>query len=297
MRPCVIFNPAARGERARRFRRFLESVTGHAELRPTTGPGAARILAREAALAGHPVVIAAGGDGTVFEVLNGLADAPGGLERTALGVLPLGTANVLAHELHIPPDPEQAWAALARGQLRQVDCGLAEYHDERGVPQRAHFVIVAGAGLDARAVQLVDRVLKQRSGKLAYVAAALRALGRFHDRVECQIGGNKFVGRAVLVGNGQRYAGNIPVFGEGAMDSGHLHVRGITRPTPGLALLCLRAYLTGRWPLADHLARETVTRLALSAAAPVPLQLDGEFVGWLPATLRALPGALRVLAP
>jgi diacylglycerol kinase (ATP) len=130
MRACVIFNPTACGERARRFKEALKGLAPPCELCPTTGPGAARDLARHAVERGHDVVIAAGGDGTVFEVLNGIADAPDGLARCALGVLPLGTANVLAHELRMPSSPVVAWEALMRGKFRQIDCGRAEFRDD-----------------------------------------------------------------------------------------------------------------------------------------------------------------------
>ena len=80
MRACVIFNPAARGDKARQFARFLDTIAPAADLRPTTGPGSARLLAREAADSGRNLVIAAGGDGTVNEALQGLA----GQRTTAL---------------------------------------------------------------------------------------------------------------------------------------------------------------------------------------------------------------------
>jgi diacylglycerol kinase (ATP) len=297
MRACVIFNPTACGERARRFKEALKGLAPPCELCPTTGPGAARDLARHAVERGHDVVIAAGGDGTVFEVLNGIADAPDGLARCALGVLPLGTANVLAHELRMPSSPVVAWEALMRGKFRQIDCGRAEFRDDGGRPQEAHFAVVAGAGLDARAVQLVDLRLKRRAGKLAYIAAALRAFIIFPDRVRCPLRGAAFEGRAILAGNGRFYAGDIPVFEDGALDSGRLHVRGVSSVTPGVLARCLVAYLTGRWTLGKRLRADAVEEIRLESEKPVPIHLDGEFAGWLPARFRILPRALRVLAP
>lgn len=296
-RPCVIFNPTARGDKARAFRQFLDSAASETLLKPTTGPGTARRLARQAVEDGHDLIVAAGGDGTAFEVLNGMADAPEGLTRAALGVLPLGTANVLAHELRIPLHPRRAWELLRHGRLRTMDCGYAEFRDPAGAPQHAHFAIVAGAGLDARAVQLVDWSLKKRTGKLAYIAAAFRALLRYPDQIRCTLAGQPFRGRVVLAGNGRLYAGDLAVFGDGALDSGHLHVRGVPRISPFLLLGCLRAYATHRWPFEGRLPADSVTDLALDSDAPAPLQLDGEFAGWLPARLRILPRALHVLVP
>ncbi len=297
VRACVIFNPAARGEKAAQFARFLATIAAAADLRPTTGPGSARALAREAADAGYELVVAAGGDGTVFEVLNGIADSPKGFSQTALSVLPFGTANVFAHELGIPPQPAQAWAAIQSGAVRRIDCGIAEFKDPSGALRTARFVIVAGAGLDARAVQLVDWNLKRRAGKLAYVTAACRAFLSHPDLAHCKINGHEFAGRAVLVGNGRLYAGDLAIFPDGNLASGLLHVRGVRKVTPGILARCLGAYLTGHWSLDPHLAGASVPELHLTSDTPVPLQLDGEFVGWLPATLRILPAAIQVVAP
>ena len=296
-RCCIIFNPTARGEKARQTARFLDTLVAEADLRPTSGPGAARSLARQAVAEGYSQVVAAGGDGTVYEVLNGIAEAADGFTRAALGIIPLGTANVLAHELGLPFDPHQAWNVIRSGHLRSIDCGEADFRDDSGAPRQARFAVVAGAGLDARAVQLVDWSLKKRAGKLAYIAAALRALVQYRDHLQCTLDGRPFRGRVVLAGNGRLYAGELAVFPDGALDSGRLHVRGVPSVTPGILLACLQAYTTGRWPLEGRLPAAAVSELQLEADRPVPLQLDGEFVGWLPAALRIQPGALRVLAP
>ncbi|MBX3744253.1 MAG: diacylglycerol kinase family lipid kinase [Verrucomicrobiae bacterium] len=297
MRACVIFNPAAGGNRARPFRQFLHTLPAPAELRPTTGPGSARLLARLALDAGFTTLVAAGGDGTVFEVLNGIADVPDGLARATLGILPLGTANILAHELRLPLHPARAWNLLQQGTPRPVDVGLAEFQDPGLQPARAHFLAVAGAGLDARAVLEVDPRLKRRLGKLAYVAAAWRAWRRHSDLVECPSWNPPARGPLLLAGNGRHYAGAIPVFEDGALDSGFLHARLVPAITPGLLLRALVAYLTRRWLPSPHLLAARIRHLELQAPRPTPLQLDGEWVGWLPATLHLLPAALRLLHP
>ena len=93
---CVVFNPTARGDKARRFRKSLEELRERCVLKPTDAAGAARRLAAEAVQEGFSTIVAAGGDGTLNEVLNGIGDVEGGFERTRLGVLPLGTINVFA---------------------------------------------------------------------------------------------------------------------------------------------------------------------------------------------------------
>lgn len=295
MRVCIIFNPAARGERAKEFLGFLTSLGDGVALRPTTGPGVARVLAREAAAAGFDRVVAAGGDGTVFEVLNGLLEGEG--PRPSLGVLPLGTANVLARELRMPRSLPEAWRWLVSGVERQVDVGWVEFHGPDGNPCEGHFGIVAGAGLDARAVLGVGWKAKKRWGKLAYVASALRAAVAREDQVATVLGGQGFVGRAVLVGNGRLYAGEMALFSGGRLDSGRLEVRGLVSVTPGVLWGSLWSWITGRWRLEEALVRDRVTELRLEPGgkAPVPLQLDGEWVGWLPARVRVKAGALRLV--
>ncbi|MBL9136378.1 MAG: diacylglycerol kinase family lipid kinase [Verrucomicrobiales bacterium] len=296
MRACVIFNPAARGDKARRGRRFLETLGSVALLRPTTGPGSARALTREALEAGETLVIAAGGDGTVYEVLNGMADVPGGFARAVLGVLPMGTANVFARELGMPKDLARAWQALAQGKERTIDGCRARFRDSEGREVTAHFAIVAGAGLDARAVECVDLRWKRRVGKLAYVVAALKALVAFRDEVRSDLGG-PFRGRVLLAGNGRRYAGDLAVFEDGSLESGQLHLRGVETVSLGILARCLASFVSGRWLLNDRMRSATATRVRWEGEGRVPLQLDGEWVGYLPAELEILPGSLRVLGP
>ena len=177
MKTCVIFNPAARGEKARSFRGFLEKIAGNAAFKPTWAAGAATELARNAVEEGFENIVAAGGDGTLNEVLNGIAETRDGLAKTRLGVLPLGTVNVFAKELRIPEDPQQAWETILAGAERTIDLPFADWTED-GAPKRRYFAQLAGAGLDAEAIALVDWESKRRFRQLAYVFAGLRALLR-----------------------------------------------------------------------------------------------------------------------
>src|SRR5437764_5792765 len=175
VRPCVIFNPAARGEKARRFRRHLEEIGTESELKLTTSPGDARRLATEAVLEGFQTVVAAGGDGTLNEVLNGIGDAPEGFERARLGILPLGTVNVFARELLIPTRLERAWETICQARETRIDLPAVEYR-RNDAQQRQYFAQLAGAGLDARAIELVKWQVKKIIGPFAYVLAGLHAI-------------------------------------------------------------------------------------------------------------------------
>ena len=152
---CVIFNPAACGEKANRFRRQLDAIAAHCALKATAAPGDARRLAAEAVADGFDLIVAAGGDGTVNEVLNGIGDAPNGFDRARLGVLPLGTVNVFARELKIPLQIERAWEVLQRGREKKIDLPSVDFF-AIGVLQKLCFAKLAGAGLDARAIELLN---------------------------------------------------------------------------------------------------------------------------------------------
>jgi diacylglycerol kinase (ATP) len=154
VRVCIIFNPTARGDKARHFRKHLSEFAGGVALKPTQAPGDGRRLAAEAVRDGFDTLVAAGGDGTVNEVLNGIAEAPEGFARARLAVLPLGTVNVFARELGLPLRLLPAWQAFLTGSERRIDVPFAEFTAADGSRQRRHFVQLAGAGLDARAISV-----------------------------------------------------------------------------------------------------------------------------------------------
>src|SRR5918997_1281966 len=172
-RMLIVFNPAAGARRRRRLRRALDALARlglRPELAETERPGHATLLAGEAAGRGVALVVAAGGDGTIAEVAGGIAGS-----AAALGILPLGTANVLAWELGVPPAPERAAAVLATGRAAVLRPGFARYGDGT---QRL-FVQMLGAGFDAAVVHRLDLGLKRRLGRGAYVAQGMRELGRY----------------------------------------------------------------------------------------------------------------------
>jgi diacylglycerol kinase family enzyme len=205
MKTCVIFNPVARGDKARYFQSHLNEVAHDAILKATSRAGDARRLSADAVREGFETIVAAGGDGTLNEVLNGIADADG-FGRVCLGVLPMGTTNVFAKELRLPTDFQAVWPIIKRGNKTRIDIPWADYGIE-GKTQRRHFAQVAGAGLDSRAVELVDWNLKKRIGYLAYVFAALRALRGPLPMIEASNGRETVSGQLILIGNGKFYGG------------------------------------------------------------------------------------------
>src|ERR1051325_6225374 len=121
VRACIIFNPTAKGDKARHFFRRLDDIGAECALKKTSAPGHARRLAAEAVREGFETIVAAGGDGTVNEVLNGIGDVPDGFENVRLGLLPLGTVNVFARELKISAKLETALRILRTGRETKID--------------------------------------------------------------------------------------------------------------------------------------------------------------------------------
>lgn len=296
VRTCVIFNPAARGDKARRFRRHLEEIGSQCALKPTVAAGMGRVLATEAVDEGFETIVAAGGDGTVNEVLNGLADARDGLVRARLAVLPLGTINVFARELGIPIHLRAAWQIIRRGREVAIDLPWVEYAKD-GRTERRCFAQLAGGGFDARAVELVDWELKKKIGFLAYVAASVRALKEHQSPIALSFNGQQVSGEQVLVGNGRFYGGPLVAFPQADLRDGLLDFCVYPRVTWRTVIACALGVLTGRLSKmggARHYQAEAAT---VTAPEQTPLELDGELVGQLPATFSLQRKALRVVVP
>lgn len=296
MRTCVIFNPVARGNKARRFRRQLETVGAQCALKATSAPGDARRLAAEAVREGFDLVVAAGGDGTVNEVLNGLGDAPEGFTRTRLGVLPLGTVNVFARELGLPLRIERAWDVLQRGRETCIDLPYAEF-TANGARRRHYFIQLAGAGMDARAIELVDWEHKKKIGPLAYVIAGWKALREPQPQITVRAGERTVAGEFVLVGNGRFYGGPVPAFPQADLRDGRLDICVLPRLNWRTLLRCAPNLLLRREAPASVVRNFQAASFELTAETQAAFELDGEWAGHLPATFAVEPGRLRVIVP
>jgi len=296
LQTCVIFNPAARGNKARHFRRHLDEIAAHCALKATSGPGDARRLAAEAVRDGFDLIVAAGGDGTVNETLNGLGDVPEGFARARLGVLPLGTINVFARELKIPLKVERAWEVLLAGQERKIDLPWVEF-SAKGLPQKQYFVQLAGSGLDARAIELVSWSFKKKFGPLAYLVAGLQALGETKPGITAQTDGKTVEGELILLGNGRYYGGTFDIFPAAQLNSGHLELCAVPRMNWPTLLRCApHLLLRGKLP-ESAVRRLQASRVTLSSDTKAAFELDGEWIGHLPATFGLEPQTLRVAVP
>lgn len=275
MQICIIFNPAARSHQARRLQRQFESLGNGFDLKPTTGPGAARALAAAAVEEGYTTLVAAGGDGTLNEVLNGLADHPEGLRRARLAVLPLGTVNVFAREIGWPFQPRRALELIRAGRVRSMDFPVASGMTAGGT-RRRHFLQLAGIGLDARSVELVDLRWKRRIGPLAYLMAMLQALREPPPRLTVRTETLTLHGAFALFGNGQFYGGPFRMFPRARLDDQLLDLTLVE----DLKLLSICrtacALFAGRIEQCKGVKVLQAPSYQVEARGHAPLELDGE---------------------
>ena len=266
---------------------FLREQGWQVELWLTDGPGAARKLARRAVAEHMTVVIAAGGDGTINEVIQGLAGS-----ETALGVLPTGTVNVWAREMGIPLENTKAREVLVQGQTRRIDLGKI---NER------YFLLMVGIGFDGEITQAVERKPLKRLGVLGYILAALWFGPGYAGfpltlRVD-EADPVRTRALQIIIGNTQLYGGA-------------LKFTWLARCDDGLLDLCMvhKRGLVGRWMVLRDFALKherrrlwvrynTFKKVVIETKDPVAIQIDGDPAGHTPATIEVVPGALKVIVP
>ncbi len=292
---CVIFNPSARGEKAEAFCSRLGTLYPNCVVRRTVARGQARGLAAQAVREGFSTVIAAGGDGTANEVVNGIADVPGGFAATRLGILPLGTVNVFARELGLPRTLPGVAKAIAVGTEKAIDLGKAEFTGE-GKPECRYFLQLAGAGVDSRAIELVSWELKKKFGPLAYVWAGLQAVREKQPVITVEAG-DRVSGQLVLIGNGRFYGGSFTVFPKACLQDGLLDICVVEKLNVRRVIELALGIVTGRLYRFCPALHFHSSSVRLSSSSRVLLQLDGENAGELPVTFTVLPKVLRVIVP
>jgi diacylglycerol kinase (ATP) len=288
----IILNPiAGRRRRARRrWRRVLaelERLGCKVTVRPTAGTGDATRLAR-AAEPEFDLVVAAGGDGTVNEVANGLADSP-----RILGILPLGTANLLANELGLPRHPQRLAAILASAAPRPIWPGR--------IGDRL-FVCMGGIGFDAKVVARVDPGLKRRFGRLAFAWAILESLIRHRpDLLTIGIDGAEYRAGAAIIAKIRFYAGRFTLAPTARAADPLFQVVLFPPARRGAVLGYLAALALGvlhRMPGVSVLPGRTVSFAADGPwGGSWPVQIDGEILAGCPLSAAVAEKPLLILGP
>ena len=254
----------------------------------TKRPGHARKLAREAVRAGMEMVVAAGGDGTVNDVIQELAG-----HDTALGVLPLGTVNVWARETGIPLSLPDAARVLLYGARRRVDLGRAGTR---------YFLMMAGIGFDAEVARRVEQSLLKRIGlKLLDYLTTVGVLGVTQKPVRVRIRrdgrGRELSALMVVIGNTRLYGGALTFTRHAVADDGWLDVVVVGGGGLVYRLGILRNALLRRPRRGPRVRYHQARSIRVEADEPLPVQVDGEVVGTLPMSFSVAPLALTVIVP
>lgn len=288
---ALIFNPLA-GRRPWRRRinlgravALLEACGIRVALLPTTGPGSGTAIAQEQLAAGRDLIVACGGDGTVNEVVNGMAGS-----AVPLALLPAGTANVLAKELGLPWDPWRAAEYIPRGEVRRIALGRAGSR---------YFITVGGAGSDAN---LIYHALRHRWGRLGMLSFWLEGFRQLltYDFPEftVAVGGEALAATLVVVSRTRHYGGPIQITRHADLFGADFEVAVFPPRNPALYLLYFLAQLVGQL---EGFPEVRSFRARHVAATPrrgrIRVQVDGELAGELPIDFSIVPDALSIVVP
>jgi diacylglycerol kinase (ATP) len=283
----IILNPTAGWRRRQRLVPVLTRLREHGcavEVRETQAPGDAERFAAAVDPGAFDVVVAAGGDGTVNETINGLARS--GLP---LAVIPLGTANVLAAEIGLRTDPASLARCVALGQPRPITLGVANGR---------RFILMAGAGFDAHVVAGVSVPMKRRLGKGAYVLSTLHQLLVFtFPTYEVLIDNTAQHAASVIVANGRYYGGRFVCAPDASLESATLRVCLFERSGRRAAIGYALALFAGRLPKLSTYRVIEARRVEIRGRPGEPLQGDGDIIGELDVAIEVLPNALDLIYP
>jgi len=284
----LILNGKAAGNDAFRTAIVQQWAVGHRiKVRVTRKEGDARRFAAEAGDA--DLLIVAGGDGTLNELVHGLMDLPKAA-RPALGVLPLGTANDFASGCGIPRDPEQALALCLEGQPVAIDVGKANEH---------WFLNAASVGFGAAVTATTPPELKRLLGPAAYtVMGAILAMNVHHYRGRLTLPDREITGSGpvAIVGNGRQTGGGVQVTPRARIDDGLLDVL-VVRQIPPIALLTAARELQELSADGGYISYQQTPWAEVYPEEAIPVNLDGEPVRFTNVRYEAVPRAIRLVVP
>jgi YegS/Rv2252/BmrU family lipid kinase len=289
---ALIVNPTAGGGRALRALPAAERALHDAGLRVrlahTRDIDHARELGRAAGAAGE-VAAALGGDGLVGAVADGLRRGSDSARPGVLAIVPGGRGNDFARTLGIPRDPAAAAALIADGRERAIDLGVCG--------ERA-FVGIASCGFDSDANRIANDT--RVPGDAAYLYGALRALAGWHPaRFELELDGESLVhvGYSVAAANGRQYGGGMLLAPDASLEDGAFDVVTVAAVPKRRFLRGLPRVFRGKHVLNDEVDVRRARELRIAADRPFTLYADGDPIAELPATVRTLPAAVRVIVP
>lgn len=312
MRKAALFyNPISGRRRKHRLKdveaaaAVLRAAGVELEVSPTRAASDAAAQVRMAIREGFDTIIACGGDGTIHDVLQGLSG-----KEAALGIIPLGTANAMAHDLKLPLNAKSAAEALVTAVPKRIAVGRIDYRDFNNLPAYRHFTVAAGVGVDAHLFYKLNRLMKDRMGMMAYYSKAWHLWWTHRMRYfEAEFSNNgatpmreaslsemlavrinQFGGVLRELAPGASLARNdlrlvLCRTGNRALYLAYVFrgLLGMTRSVPGIVLA--------------HADQVTCRSVAGEKPENIYVEADGELLGRLPITLSMVPDALTVLVP
>ena len=303
----IIVNPAsAGGQTGRRWPGVADRLRAAGldfDVASTSGRGEAEALSRQAVRDGRGLVVAAGGDGTINEVVNGFFEAGDPIAGGAcVGVLPMGTGGDLRRTLGHPLDVERSAAVLKAGSARTIDAGRITCRSFDDGEVVRHFVNIADAGIGGDVVDRVNRSGRIINGEVTFLLASIRTLLTWRNRpMRVVIDGRarELVAQQVVVANCQYFGGGMRVAPRAVPDDGLLDVviagdLGPWENVRGLRRIREGTHLDAGSPKLSHALAE---RVEISSPELTRVDADGEQPGVLPAVIEVQPAALRVICP
>ncbi len=300
----VVVNPEAGGGVARRLWPEVSHALQKAGLdfdsEETEAPGHGKTLAADAAQAGYGTVVACGGDGTIHEVVNGIEKA-----GTTLGIISMGTGGDLIRTLGFPKGWQAQVEVLARRKTRRIDLGTIECtirHAGRKAREKRVFINETDIGIGVDVVQRIRKTVHVFGKKLAYVAATLQSFALWHP-VPVTIRADddqsiRCLPVSVVVANGRYYGGGIPVAPRADPFDGLLDLVVMRKMNPLLTAVASPFLYAGKHLRLPNVTHDRVREVHLeSSSEDVGVDIDGEPVGFLPATIGIRPKALAVIVP
>jgi len=283
-----------------RVRGALTEGLGELDSALTTGHRDAGEIARREAAGGRRLIVALGGDGTISDVAHGILAAGAG-DRTELGIVPRGTGGDFRRSLDLPTEVTAAARQIRDGRARAIDVGLARYRGHDGGEETRHFVNVASFGFSSAVATRANASSKRLGGRIAFLAATVRVLTSYDNAdVWLSIDGAPRLRRRVLmaaIGNGRFFGGGMKICPEAKLDDGALDFVTVGDLSRGEVLTKIGRLYEGTHVDLEEVLSARVARIVaepVEADARIPLELDGETPGHLPAVFEILPGALRV---
>ncbi len=303
-KPVVIVNPRSGGGLSqRRWAALLGPLTdglGSVDVRFTEAKTDGRRIAHEEATAGRGLIVAMGGDGTISEVADGILDAGG---KSELGIIPRGTGGDFRRSLDLDDDIGRAARRIRETPARLIDAGRVSFVADNGSQAERHFVNVVSFGFSSDVARQANTSSKRLGGRVAFLSATLRSLVSYENvDVVLSVDDQPERRMSVLlaaIGNGRFFGGGMRICPEALLDDGLFDLVTVGNLGRVGVMANIHRIYSGHHLTMKEVQGTRGRRMKVAPAdreAKIPLEVDGETPGHLPASFELLPGALRVRA-